>query len=248
MGPPSVHRSQEALRSRAKIAQRLNNLEGKAVRFLFGPCAFDPESRILLRDGKPAALSPKAFQLLELLIEKRPRVVSKQEIHDRLWPQTFVLEANLPNLVAEIRAAIGDTARASRCVRTAHGTGYAFCGRVTEAPGGRPYATGGRVYRLVWGSRDIALVEGENLLGRDPDAPVWIDSTTVSRLHARIIISPAAATLEDLGSKNGTYLRGRKVTSKAPLADGDEVRFGSIQMTFRIFDSARSTETASTRS
>ena len=66
------------------------------------------------------------------------------------------------------------------------------------------------IYRLIWGNREVALAPGENLFGRDEDAVVWIDDALVSRRHARIVIDETGAVLEDLGSKNGTYLRGRE--------------------------------------
>ena len=61
--------------------------------------------------------------------------------------------------------------------------------------------------RILWDSRTIPLSEGPNVIGRDPAATVFVDSSTVSRRHAVIVVSADGATLEDLGSKNGTYLR-----------------------------------------
>lgn len=99
---------------------------------LFGDCTFDSASRTLTRAGESVRLSGKAFQLLELLLAARPNPVEKTELFARLWPETFVSEANLASLIKEIRAAIGDDARAPRYVRTVHRFGYAFSGAVTE--------------------------------------------------------------------------------------------------------------------
>jgi pSer/pThr/pTyr-binding forkhead associated (FHA) protein len=90
----------------------------------------------------------------------------------------------------------------------------------------------------------IALNEGDNILGRAPDAGVWIDAPGVSRHHARIRLDAATAAVEDLGSKNGTYLRGERVTAPTRLADGDQIRLGSVVITFRIPPPPGSTETA----
>jgi pSer/pThr/pTyr-binding forkhead associated (FHA) protein len=82
------------------------------------------------------------------------------------------------------------------------------------------------------------------LLQPAPDSEVWIDALFVSRHHARITVSDADVTVEDLGSKNGTYLRGDRLTSPSRLADGDQLRLGSVVITFRVPPPAGSTETA----
>jgi DNA-binding winged helix-turn-helix (wHTH) protein len=88
------------------------------MRLRFGDCVFDGETREVLRSGRPAPISPKAFALLELLIESRPKALSNAGIHERLWPGVHVTEANLPNLVVELRAALGVDARRPRVIRT----------------------------------------------------------------------------------------------------------------------------------
>jgi len=208
----------------------------------FGRCAFDTGTRQLLRDGVPVSLTPKAYQLLELLLTERPNAVSKGQIFERLWPDTFVSEANLASLVFEVRTAIADQARAPKYVRTVRGFGYAFCGEVEtdDAPPAEPAEE--VCCRLVWGEREIALREGENILGRTHNAVVWIDSSTVSRRHARIVVENGRARLEDLGSKNGTRLNGEKVAS-ASLGDDDVIRLGSVTMTFRAFAETLPTQT-----
>jgi serine/threonine-protein kinase len=104
------------------------------MRLLFGDCTFDSDARTLTRGGESVRVSGKAFQLLELLLGARPNPISKTALFAQLWPDTFVSEANLASLVKEIRAAIGDDARAPRYVRTVHRFGYAFSGAVTETP------------------------------------------------------------------------------------------------------------------
>lgn len=214
------------------------------MRVAFGECVFDSDTRELQRGGKAVPLSPKAFQLLRLLLEARPKALSKSEIHDRLWPKTHVSGSSLGRLVAEIRKALGDTAEEPSLVRTLHGFGYAFCGTVTSpsdvASGERPP---GAVYRLVWGAREVELGPGTNVLGREPGCVVWIDAAGVSRRHAQIRVAEGAAVLEDLGSKNGTYLRGRKVQAPTALADGDPIAIGTALITIRVLRPGGSTDT-----
>jgi len=176
-----------------------------------------------------------------LLLQERPRAVAKQEIHERLWPESFVSDSSLARLAAEVRSALDDDAKSPRLLRTVHRFGYAFCGDVMTdgaAPGAAPAHC-----RLVWAERHIPLLEGENLLGRASDARVVIDLARVSRHHARIVVEGARAVLEDLGSKNGTFLRGQPVTAAAELTDGDEVCIGPAVLVFRTSAGNSTTET-----
>jgi DNA-binding winged helix-turn-helix (wHTH) protein len=214
------------------------------TRTRFGEFALDTDTRELLRSGRPLHLSPKAYQLLTILVEDRPKALSKADLQSRLWPETYVVEANLANLVGEIRQALGDDPRRPRYVRTVHAFGYAFQGAAGE---GAPKPPPGMVYRIIWKGGRATLDEGEHILGRDADAAVVLDSPSVSRRHARIVVTASQATLEDLGSKNGTLLNDRRVGKAQPLSDGDKLRVGSVALTFRIIPSAASTQTAVTR-
>jgi DNA-binding winged helix-turn-helix (wHTH) protein len=213
--------------------------------FRFGSLLLDSESRSLTREGRAVSISPKAFKLLLALIEARPRAVPKAELHRRLWPDTVVSDVNLPTLIAEIRQAIGDGARAPEFIRTVYGYGYAFCGTVEAlSRDGQPHADHDRLFRLLWGNREVALADGENILGRGTESLVWIDAQSVSRRHARLLVAAGLATLEDLGSKNGTFVNGIRLTAPVALRDGDELRVGSVPMTLKIFAKPSSTETA----
>ncbi len=209
----------------------------------FGDCVFDSETRQLLRKGEAVHLPPKTFRLLEALLERRPKALSKEALMELLWPGTFVAEGNLARLVAELRDAIGDDAHDPRFIRTIHGFGYAFPAEAKT--GGPPISTGPAVvFKLIWGDREIALVEGENMLGRDPLSVACIDVASVSRHHAKIIVSGDKASLEDLGSKNGSFVRGRRVKTSTALRDGDALRLGSVPLVLRRFESGGTTETA----
>jgi DNA-binding winged helix-turn-helix (wHTH) protein len=215
------------------------------VIFRFGPFALDSRTRQLQRDGHEATLSPKAFQLLLLLVENRERAMSRQELHEQLWPSTFVLETNLAGLVAEIRRALKDTADKPTFVRTMHRYGYRFVGNVQESDPTLDSGEPAVKFWLVWETKQVPLTEGDNIVGRGTDVSVWIDASGVSRHHARIIVRRGEATVEDLGSKNGTYVGSELVTAPRLLADGDQVRLGSVVTTFRVPQRPGPTETAS---
>jgi DNA-binding winged helix-turn-helix (wHTH) protein len=217
------------------------------VRLHFDEMTFDDESRQLSRHGEEIRLSPKAFDLLALLIARRPRAVSKAEIRSHLWPATFVSESSLPSLVSEIRDAIADHRRKPGLVRTLHGFGYAFQGEAVRLDA-EPPATAAKAW-LLGASAELTLRPGENVLGREGegDRHIVVKSSTVSRRHARIVIEPSGTTLEDLGSKNGTYVNDRRVTGPTPVVDGDQVRIGSLLFTFRLAQPSDSTETQSFR-
>jgi DNA-binding winged helix-turn-helix (wHTH) protein len=204
----------------------------------FGRFTLDAAARQLTLDGREVRLPPKAFDLLLLLIERRPSVVDKATLRERLWPGTYVVEASLSNLVAEIRALTGGGGTA--LVRTVHGVGYAFAGVVEEVA--EPAHEQERVPPpcwLIWRDRLLPLAPGKNLVGRDRGSAVWIDESGVSRRHARIRVpageevGSAGVTIEDLNSTNGTFVRGRAVVAITPLADGDKVRIGPEVLVFR---------------
>jgi len=204
-----------------------------SVRVQFGDCTLDSDTRELSRGGESVHLEPKAYRLLELLLASRPKALSKSDLQEELWPKTYVSERSLARLVADLRIAIGDSAAEPRFIRTVHGFGYAFSGELTatdQRPGGR---SSDFHCRLSWGDREIALADGENVLGRDPDVAVWIDLNSVSRHHARVVVTEEVALLEDLGSRNGTLVNGEPVTSPRPLVNGDRIKIGAASLVFR---------------
>jgi DNA-binding winged helix-turn-helix (wHTH) protein len=213
------------------------------VRLIFGDCEFDSGRRLVVRHRQAIPVSAKAFQLLALLLDRRPEAVSKAELIEHLWPGTFVSDAGLHNLVTEVRAALGDRPRMSRYIRTIPKYGYAFHAdaRPADASGDPPSAIGHDGPRLVSTKRDWLLTEGPNIVGRDPECAVSVDSRTVSRHHARITVADGHVSVEDLRSKNGTFVNGVRVTDKVPVDDGHEIRVGSVRMIYRCRASADST-------
>lgn len=214
------------------------------MKIRFGAFTLDLDTRQLTRRGGDVHVSPKAFELLRILILDRPKVLSKAELQQRLWPRTFVAEANLSNLVSEVREALGDRARTPMFVRTAHGFGYAFCGDATEEPvAEKSHASSRPSCWLEWGSKRFPLSAGENVVGRDPDVEVRLDASTVSRRHARLIVTANGTVLEDFGSKNGTFRSGARVSGPVQLVDGDDIGIGSVLVTFRVRQGLGSTDT-----
>lgn len=187
------------------------------MRIRVGDCTLDTGSRELTRDGAALQLTPKAFTLLETLAEAHPAAVSKQDLYAKLWGGVFVEEGNLHTLVSEVRGAIGDDAHS--VIVTKHRFGYAL------ASLDRPAAA---QVRLVAGALDIPLRYGENIIGRDQ-----IGTPDVSRRHARVVVADDSVTIEDLGSKNGTWIGSQRIAS-CEVSDGDEVLLGHTRVRVRF--------------
>ena len=218
--------------------EEIGGIAGENVFRQFGACAIDTSRREVRRDGAAVHLTPKAFDLLVLLIEAAPRVVPKAELHRGLWPGTFVSDATLAGLIKEIRRELRDRDAKSPIIRTAHRVGYAFCPHVD-----RPAATVGVCHWLVVGDRRVALREGENTIGRDANAQVWLDLASVSRVHASIVIREGGAWIEDRRSKNGTRVGDEAIAGARPLRDGDRLRFGTVSAVYRRSGAGMSTVT-----
>ena len=216
------------------------------MRTHFGPFTLDPATRQLLEAGRPIHLSPKAFDVLQVLVEARPTVVPKTDLHDRIWPGTYVVDANLSVLIGEIRRALADSAQTPRYIRTVHKVGYAFCGDAADAAAQPRPSGGGSRFWLAWNDRTLALAPGDNLIGRNPECAVWVDAAGVSRQHARLHLDTESgvAAIEDLGSTNGTFVNETRIDSHTTLRDGDQLHLGTVPLTFRAWlpERSRSTE------
>ena len=203
------------------------------MRLKFDAWEVDTDRRLLTHGSAPVSLSPKAFDLLVTLAQHHEKAFSKGELHQLLWPQTFVSDGSLTILVAEIRDVLNDDAEHPRFIRTVRRFGYGFCAPVTRQDTSPLAGLSGGGGWVIWGNRSIAIGPAESVLGRSLDADIRFDVPGVSRRHARIVVDGEQAALEDLGSQNGTYLRGEKITGRAMLADGDEVRLGPVSIVFR---------------
>jgi DNA-binding winged helix-turn-helix (wHTH) protein len=202
----------------------------------------DADARSISSAEGSVHLTRKAFDLLLLLLECRPNAVSKEQIYARLWPDTFVAESSLQTLIHEIRQAIDGTGSRQPWIRTVHGIGYSFAGDVVAS--GMPASPAQLERPAAWllgESTRVALQDGENIIGRGLEGVIEIEAPTISRRHARIVIGDSV-TLEDLGSKNGTWLGDERLTAPCALADGDAVSLGSAKFTFRRARQPKSTE------
>jgi DNA-binding winged helix-turn-helix (wHTH) protein len=206
----------------------------------FGDCVVDTDTRELHRAGTRVDLAPKAYELLELLLRERPKAVSKAEIRDRLWPQIFVSDVTLATLAFDLRRAIGDDAHSPRHLRTVRKYGYAFAGESGSVEHKEPAEP---VCRLLTAEDEFPLTEGDFVIGRGEEVDVVLDRPKVSRRHARIRVVSGEAVIEDLGSKNGTRLRGHLVEDAETLHDMDEIVIGSVRLVFRTCSRNAPTET-----
>lgn len=216
----------------------------------FRDCVLDHDARALVRDGLTVHLTPKAFDVLVLLISERPRALKKAEILDRVWPGTFVTDASLTRTIHEIRDAIGD--EGSTTIRTVHGHGYAFAANAVEHATNSAASAASFVDRrifgwLVVGVDAIPLIEGIATIGRDPTTTVPLQSPQSSWHHARLEVSADHVRLEDLGSKNGTLVRGERITGPIDLQDGDDILIGATRLVFRRGEKLVATATDESR-
>lgn len=215
------------------------------MRIRFGPFTLDGDTRQLADERGEIRLTPKAFDLLLLLVQERPKVLHKRDLLARIWPNTHVVEANLNVLVGELRRALGDQSKEPAFIRTVHATGFAFCADASAID--PPVAPRSRAFRcwLLWDDRRFVLEEGSNLVGRDPGCDVWLDASKVSREHARISVERATGRvqLEDIGSTNGTIVNDAPVVATVTLTDGDVITIGSVALQFRVWGGEKQAET-----
>ncbi len=210
---------------------------------VFGEFTLDASRRQLLRGSQPLHLSPKAFELIAMLIEHRPAAISKSAIHHRLWPDSFVSDGAVAVLIADIRHALGDSARRSAFVRTIHRFGYAFAVPADTVDGAARADSGTTMGWLTKGDQRVPITAGENVVGRGSSATLRIgldtaaalhgDPVGISRCHAVIVFTDEMPMLRDLASKNGTFVDGERVTTLVRLADGAQIRLGSFSLQFR---------------
>jgi DNA-binding winged helix-turn-helix (wHTH) protein len=210
----------------------------------FADCVLNLNSRQLLRGGLAVSLEPKMYTLLEVLIQRRPAVVTHVELDELLWPKVYVARTSLTRLVSELRTVLGDPPGDSRIIRTVYKSGYAFAAAVTPL-GGPPHPAS--ALSLLWNERPQPLVEGENIAGRGAECRVVVDAATVSRRHARFIVSLGSATVEDLGSTNGTFVNDVAISAATRLADGDEIALGKAKLRLRRMDPSALTEVTGER-
>jgi DNA-binding winged helix-turn-helix (wHTH) protein len=203
----------------------------------------DVGARVVRRAGIEIQLAPKAFDLLLTLVRNRPNAVPHEQLHAVLWPGVHVSETSLAALITQLRKALGDTADGAHVIRTLHRVGYAFVGEAIVA--GVAPAGNTSVCRLIWRGETIRVPAGESVIGRDSVCAVRIDADSISRHHARLIVIGPEVSIEDLGSKNGTWVKGERIHGTVRLADATTVRLGSENVRIEFIVDDRPTKTAS---
>lgn len=204
----------------------------RSVRYRFGSFTLDEEAAEMRGPSGPVSLPPKHFALLALLLSRAPALVTKEEAFAAVWPGVVVEEANIHNVVSDLRRTLGE----GEWIRTVHRKGYAFAGAVHRDGAPAPESR----FELVRGRKRYPLRLGVNVLGREGDLDVPFDAAEVSRRHAAITVDDDRAVLEDLGSKNGTFLGRRRIEGEIVLQDGDEILIGSVVLVFRTRRGMRS--------
>jgi DNA-binding winged helix-turn-helix (wHTH) protein len=207
--------------------------------YRFGPFLYDPVSHGLLRGGVEISLTHKSRELLLLFLNNPGRLLTRDEIVERVWPDVAITDDALRFQIGELRKAFG--AEGEAFIRTIRREGYRWeapvrgeAHRPVRPTGSEPQTSRPEPrHRLILDSREVQLLEGENVIGRDPDAALWIDHSSVSRRHATISIANGKAALEDLKSKNGTFLNDEQIRGRIPLEDGDQIRIGPERIVFR---------------
>ena len=222
--------------------------EGSRRVVRFGTFEADLLTGELRRQGKKIRIQEQAFQVLKALLERPGQLVTREELRERIWPPPIFVDYDhgLNKAVNKLRHALDDKAANPRFIETMPRRGYRFIGLAqTDSKTGRAPSRPERLAgcRVIWNGRVIPLQEGVNTIGRAEESTVQVDSSKVSRHHARILVTGDRAVLEDLQSKNGTYVRGKRIDAPRPLSDGDEIRVGSAGIVFHVFSGRTSTRT-----
>ena len=195
--------------------------------FHLGDWLVEPTLDRISRDGRHVRLRPRAMDVLICLSLEAGKLASKQNIIDAVWRTEFVSEHALTQVIAELRSALGDDAKSPSYIENIPRRGYRLVAEVTPLAASVPSSRDASLpFKLQSEDRDFPLVQGPNIIGRTADTDIPIDRTEVSRCHARIFVQGTTATLEDLGSKNGTYVNGERLEQPTLLANGDEIWIG----------------------
>jgi DNA-binding winged helix-turn-helix (wHTH) protein len=195
--------------------------------FQLGGWLVEPMLDQISREDRAVRLRPRAMEVLLCLASAAGKLASKRDLIDAVWSTEFVSEHALTQVIAELRAALEDDARNPTYIENVPRRGYRLVAAVTPVASSVAVAREASVpFRLQGEGGDHPLKQGVNLIGRATDAEICIDRTAVSRAHARIVVTGTTATIEDLGSKNGTYLNGARLEQPTVLTNGDDIWIG----------------------
>ena len=198
--------------------------------------------------GRALKLEPHPKDLLILLLQRAGELVTREAIARHVWGSTVHVdvEQGINTAMRKIRQALREDPDRPLFLETVVGKGYRFIGSCSRSDSDAAAiaaidAAGG--CHLIWQLRVIPLVPGSNLIGRDPNSTVQIDSSSVSRRHAEIAVIDSGLTIEDLRSKNGTFVNGARIDAPVRLADYDTIQIGPAILTCRVPSASESTLT-----
>jgi DNA-binding winged helix-turn-helix (wHTH) protein len=208
----------------------------------FGPFEADLTTRELKKTGVPVTVPPQPFEVLAMLLERPGMLVTREELRALLWPDAVFVDFDhgLNKAVSKLSEVLGDDGSSPRFVETLPRRGYRLITPVSSQS--TAIASPIAMARLLYEGTTAALAPGVHLLGRDKSCAVQLDSPSVSREHARINLTAGTASIEDLGSKNGTRVNGKDIDGVTQLEDGDQIQIGLITLMFRT-NQGTSTET-----
>jgi len=237
----SCRPNRRTLNSRT-VAPQKNDLGVEAARdFRLGEWLVQPSLCRISRGEEALHLRPKVMDVLVCLAGRAGKVISKQALIDTVWAKEFISDTALSRAVFELRQALGDDDAQPRYVETIAKRGYRLVAAVELVGEQAHQGAAPSPFAIVIGEREVRLTEGENLIGRGTDVPLHVDSMEVSRHHARILVAGGRAVLEDLGSMNGTALRGQRIKGPTELSDRDVIVIGGISLVFRAVAAEGST-------
>ena len=226
--------------------------------FRFAGFELDLAAYALRTHGKAVRIEKIPMEILILLVQRAGTLVGRSEIAASVWGQGVHVEqeAAINTAIRKIRQVLGDDAAAPRLVQTVVGKGYRFIAPVERlrAPGeadaiassdrSGPAVEGLAYPRYVIkvGRKEWVLLGGETVIGRDPSAGVYVDHPSVSRRHARISIEAGRARLQDLDSRNGTFVNGRRLEGPVEIRDDAVIGLGPITLLFCVLRAPASTQ------
>src|SRR5262249_59110395 len=185
------------MRISGRIHGAVMSLQTKHI-YEFGPFRLDAAERLLLRDREAVPLTPKAFDLLLSLVERHGHLLEKDELLKKVWPDTFVEEANLASNISQLRKALGDGENGRRFIETMPKRGYRFIASVNKVEVERAEPT----IQEQPGSQSI-VAEGEQAANA-----------------CELITAHPAVRVEDLASKSKRYRRGARIALAALILSG----------------------------
>jgi len=212
--------------------------------FHLGDWMVDPTLDRITRDDREVRLRPRAMDVLTVLALSSGKLVTKNELIDKVWRTEHVGDHALTQVIAELRAALGDDARNPSFIENIPRRGYRLVASVIPIAESSVSPRGATMpFKLESDDGTHTLLQGSTVIGRTEDADICIDKTEVSRCHAMVTVQGTTAIIEDLGSKNGTFVNGHQVAGPTPLSNGDEIWIGRSVARMRFLIEGEPTKT-----